>query len=98
MAICKTENVCSYLIRQARTQKVRAFRGMNNINMMKAFMLLGDLSTKQADKLSDEHVKYKERIAFATMRASIPNWQPPSDWNNLTNKQKLDRLDKLQSV
>ena len=40
---------------------------MNNINMMKAFMLLGDLSTKQEDKLRDEHVKYKERIAFATM-------------------------------
>ncbi len=82
----------------ARTQKVRAFRGMSNINMMKAFMLLGDLSTKQEDKLRDEHVKYKERIAFATMRASIPDWQPPSNWNSLTNKQKLDRLDKLQSV
>ena len=26
----------------ARTQKVRAFRGMSNINMMKAFMLLVD--------------------------------------------------------
>ena len=61
-------------------------------------MLLGDLDTKQEDKLRDEHVKYKERIAFATMRASIPNWQPPSNWNSLTNKQKLDRLDKLQSV
>jgi len=77
---------------------VRAFRGMNNIQAMKAFMLLGDLSTKQEDKLRDEHVKYKERIAFATMRASIPDWQPPSDWNNLTNKQKLDRLDKLKSI
>ena len=82
----------------ARTQKVRAFRGMNNINMMKAFMLLGDLSTKQGDELSDMAVKYQEKIAFATMRASIPDWQPPSDWNSLTNGQKLDRLDKLQSV
>ena len=61
-------------------------------------MLLGDLSTKQGDELRDEHVKYKERIAFATMRASIPDWQPPKDWDNLTNKQKLDRLNKLQSV
>ena len=66
--------------------------------MMKAFMLLGDLSTKQGDELRDEHVKYKERIAFATMRASIPDWQPPGDWNNLTNEQKLNRLNKLQSV
>ena len=77
---------------------VRAFRGMNNINMMKAFMLLGDLSTKQGEELSDTAVKYKERIAFATMKASIPDWKPPSDWNNLTNKQKLDRLNKLKSV
>jgi hypothetical protein len=77
---------------------VRAFRGMSNIQAMKAFMLLGDLSTKPGDELSDAAVKYKEKIAFATMRASIPNWQPPSDWNNLTNKQKLDRLNKLQSV
>ena len=82
----------------ARTLKVRAFRGMSNINMMKAFMLLGDLSTKQGEELSDMAVKYQERIAFATMRASIPDWQPPSNWNSLTNKQKLDRLDKLQSV
>jgi hypothetical protein len=77
---------------------VRAFRGMSNIQAMKAFMLLGDLSTKPGDELSDTAVKYKERIAFATMRASIPDWKPPSDWNSLTNKQKLDRLNKLQSV
>ena len=83
---------------QARTQKVRAFRGMSNINMMKAFMLLGDLSTKQEDKLRDKHVKYKERIAFATMRASIPDWQPPSDWDELSNAEKHKRLKKLKSV
>ena len=64
--------------------------------MMKAFMLLGDLTTEQSKKLSDEAIAYKERIVFATMRASIPDWQPPNDWNNLTNKQKLERLDKLQ--
>ena len=111
MAICKTENVCSYslgklvltipqswLYSYMKQVTVRAFRGMNNIQAMKAFMLLGDLSTKQGDELSDEAVKYKERIAFATMRASIPNWQPPSNWDSLTNKQKLDRLNKLQSV
>ena len=61
-------------------------------------MLLGDLSTKQEDKLKDEHVKYKERIAFATMRASIPDWQPPSNWNKLSNAEKHKRLKKLQSV
>ena len=77
---------------------VRAFRGMNNIGIMQAFMLLGDLSTKQGDELSDEAVKYKERIAFATMRASIPDWQPPSDWDKLSNAEKHKRLKKLQSV
>ena len=82
----------------ARTHKVRAFRGMNNIQAMKAFMLLGDLSTKQGNELSDEVIAYKERIAFSTMRASIPDWQPPSDWNNLSNKEKLKRLDKIQSI
>ena len=61
-------------------------------------MLLGDLSTKQGEELSDMAVKYQERIAFATMRASIPDWQPPSDWDTLTNKQKLNRLNKLKSV
>ena len=61
-------------------------------------MLLGDLSTKQGDELSDQAVKYKERIAFSTMRASKPDWQPPSNWNNLTNKQKLERLNKLKSI
>ena len=83
---------------QARTQKVRAFRGMNNINMMKAFMLLGDLSTKQGEELSDMAVKYQERIAFATMRASIPDWLPPSNWDSLSNEEKNKRLKKLQSV
>jgi len=66
--------------------------------MMKAFMLLGDLDATSTEKLSDARVAYKERIVFATMRASIPDWQPPSDWDSLTNGQKLDRLDKLQSV
>jgi len=65
---------------------------------MKAFMLLGDIETKQEDKLSDKAVAYKEKIAFSTMRASIPDWQPPSNWNSLTNEEKLNRLDKLQSV
>ena len=61
-------------------------------------MLLGDLSTKQGEELSDMAVKYQEKIAFATMRASIPDWQPPSDWNKLSNKEKLKRLDKLKSI
>jgi hypothetical protein len=71
---------------------------MNNINMMKAFMLLGDLDATSTEKLSDARVAYKERIAFATMRASIPDWQPPSNWNELSNAEKHKRLKKLKSV
>ena len=65
---------------------------------MKAFMLLGDLDATSTEKLSDARVAYKERIAFATMRASIPDWQPPSNWNDLSNAEKHKRLKKLQSV
>ena len=61
-------------------------------------MLLGDLSTKQGEELKDEAIAYKERIAFATMRASITDWQPPADWNNLSNKEKLKRLNKLKTL
>ena len=61
-------------------------------------MLLGDLDATSTEKLSDSRVAYKERIAFATMRASIPDWQPPSNWDSLSNEEKNKRLKKLQSV
>ena len=61
-------------------------------------MLLGDLSTKQGEELSDTAIKYQEKIAFATMKASIPDWQPPSNWNELSNAEKHKRLKKLKSV
>ena len=61
-------------------------------------MLLGDLDATSTEKLSDARVAYKERIAFATMRASIPDWQPPNNWDSLSNEEKNKRLKKLQSV
>ena len=61
-------------------------------------MLLGDLDATSTEKLSDARVAYKERIAFATMRASIPDWQPPSNWDSLSNEEKNKRIKKLQSV
>ena len=61
-------------------------------------MLLGDLDATSTEKLSDARVAYKERIAFATMRAAIPDWQPPSDWDKLSNAEKHKRLKKLKSV
>jgi hypothetical protein len=71
-----TEVYSILLTWQARTQKVRAFRGMNNINMMKAFMLLGDLDATSTEKLSDARVAYKERIAFATAAIDNPTVSP----------------------
>jgi len=66
--------------------------------MMKAFMLLGDLTTKQGEEMSDMATNYQERIVFATMRANIPDWQPPSDWNTLTNEEKNRRLNKIKET
>ena len=63
---------------------------------MKAFLLLGDLSTKKESV--DDRIAYKEKIVFATMRSQIPNWEKPSDWDTLPNKEKLKRLDNLQKV
>lgn len=66
------------------------------LNMMKAFLLLGDLSTKK-ESVADR-IAYKEKIVFATMKSQVPNWEKPSDWDTLPNKEKLKRLDNLQKV
>jgi len=67
-----------------------------SINAMKMFMILGDLSIDNKD--IKNKVKYKEKIAFATMRNAIPDWQPPRDWDELSDEEKLKRLNKLTSV
>jgi len=73
------------------------------LNSMKAFLLMGDLmNDKKEDKAQagylQKQVKYKERIVFATMRSKIPNWQPPSDWGRLNDSEKLERLNKIQTI
>jgi len=67
-----------------------------SIDMMKMFMLLGDM-TNEESSLADK-VAYKQRIAFATMRNAIPDWQPPSDWDTLSDEVKMERLTKLMEV
>jgi hypothetical protein len=67
-----------------------------SINAMKMFMLLGDM-TNEESSLSDK-VAYKQRIAFATMRNAIPDWQPPSNWDTLSDEVKMERLTKLMEV
>ena len=65
---------------------------MSITGVMKAFMMLGDLEKQSIE----ERVAYKEKIVFATMRNSIPDWQPPQDWDKITNEEKLERLEKIQ--
>lgn len=67
-----------------------------SIEAMKMFMLMGDMTSE--NNSLEEKVAYKERIAFATMRNAIPDWQPPEDWDTLSNEIKMERLTKLTSV
>jgi len=62
---------------------------------MQGFLLLGDMQNFDTE---EEKLKYKQRIVFATMRANIPQWQPPEDWEELSVKDRLDRLEKIQNI
>ena len=67
---------------------------MDFTNAMQGFLMLGDLQNFDTE---EEKLKYKQRIVFATMRANIPQWQPPEDWEELSVKDRLDRLEKIQN-
>ena len=69
---------------------------MEKFNAMKAFLLLGELSN--GEQTTAQKVKYKERIVFATMRSEIHNWEPPSDWDELSDEVKLERLEKIEQI
>ena len=64
---------------------------------MNAFLKLGDLTADKNQTLA-EKVKYKEKIIFSTMGANVPDWQPPKDWDTLSDEEKLKRLDKIEEV
>tara|TARA_R110000787_G_scaffold252516_1_gene357978 strand:- start:3839 stop:4045 length:207 start_codon:yes stop_codon:yes gene_type:complete len=67
-----------------------------SIEAMKMFMLMGDMTSE--NNSLEEKVAYKERIAFATMRNAIPDWQPPENWDTLSNEIKMERLSKLTEL
>ena len=69
---------------------------MDNINAMKMFLIMGDLIDQEESR--EDKLKYQERIVFATMKASIPDWEPPSDWYKLSLDEREDRLDKLRMI
>ena len=66
----------------------------NNFNFMNAFLMLSDLENNTIE----EKAKSNERIVFATMRANIPDWQPPKDWDKLEAAERLKRLERIQQA
>jgi hypothetical protein len=65
---------------------------MNTTNFMKMFMTLQDMNTSIDIKV-EEIIERKERIVFAT-----PGIIKPSDWETLSNNEKLKRLNKIQNL
>jgi len=56
------------------------------------FMMLQDMSAP-IDAKVEEIIKRKERIVFAT-----PGIIKPSNWETLSNNEKLKRLNKVQNL
>ena len=69
---------------------------MDNIKAMNMFLTLGKLTNQNETR--EDKLKYQERIVFATMRASIPDWQPPSDWYELPIEEREERIKKLKTI
>jgi|TARA_R110000782_G_scaffold125501_2_gene217091 hypothetical protein len=65
---------------------------MDNVNFMKMFLTMQDMSMDNSTSIKDK-VKAKERIVFATHGII-----KPSDWAELTDEVKLNRLNKLQTI
>tara|TARA_R100000781_G_scaffold11212_1_gene10322 strand:+ start:82 stop:309 length:228 start_codon:yes stop_codon:yes gene_type:complete len=64
----------------------------NTTNFMQMFMMLQDMSAP-IDAKVEEIIKRKERIVFATSGII-----KPSDWETLSNNEKLKRLNKVQNL
>ena len=64
----------------------------NTVNFMKMFMMLQDIETSVDTKV-EEIIKRKERIVFATEGII-----KPSNWETISNNEKLKRLNKVQNL
>tara|TARA_R100000789_G_scaffold35991_1_gene38904 strand:- start:202 stop:414 length:213 start_codon:yes stop_codon:yes gene_type:complete len=69
---------------------------MDNIKSMNMFLAMGELMSQKETR--EDKLKYQERIVFATMRASIPDWKPPSDWYNLPIEEREKRINNLKKI
>ena len=63
----------------------------NELNFMKMFLTLQDITTNQNETIK-ERVKRKERIFFATSGII-----KPKNWDKLPDKEKLNRMNKAQN-
>ena len=104
VSTAKQMTQCGYSIRPNAIKKNTAeLNEMINKNensslkFMNAFLKLGELTSDNNETLADK-VNYKQKIVFATMRANIPQWETPSDWDTISNEDKLKRLTKLEEV
>ncbi len=62
---------------------------MDNTNMMKAFMLLADIT----EATDEEKVESQARIVFAT-----PGIIKPDNWDALPLEEKQKRLDRVKAL
>jgi len=63
----------------------------NPVGFMQMFMMLQDMSAP-SDANVKETIKRKERIVFAT-----PGVIKPSNWETLSDQEKINRLNKVQN-
>ena len=63
----------------------------NPVGFMQMFMMLQDMS-RPSDANVKETIKRKERIVFAT-----PGIIKPSNWETLSDQEKINRLNKVQN-
>ena len=68
---------------------------MSTLNLMSAFLKLGELDTTgtREDKLA-----YDTKIVFASMRNMIPEWEAPANWNELSIEDRENRIAKLKEI
>ena len=66
----------------------------NGIDLLKMFLVIGEIGSEK--NTLKEKVAYKQRIVFATMKSYNPHWEKPSDWEELSDEDKMERLEKVE--
>tara|TARA_R110000787_G_scaffold100060_5_gene204910 strand:+ start:512 stop:724 length:213 start_codon:yes stop_codon:yes gene_type:complete len=67
-----------------------------SIDAMKMFLAMGEMTNQNETR--EDKLKYQERIVFATMRANIPEWEPPTNWYELPLEDREKRLKQLKQL